>query len=59
MIILVHVVVKKVFEALGEHDICPNCNREGDPFQFKNPDRRGGANKMGLNEAKETFDQGK
>lgn len=41
-----------VFEALGEYDICPNCNWEDDPSQSKNPDRGGGANKMSLNEAK-------
>ncbi|WP_232353048.1 CPCC family cysteine-rich protein [Hafnia alvei] len=41
-----------VFEALGEYDICPNCNWEDDPSQSKNPDRGGGANKMSLNKAK-------
>ncbi|WP_410175516.1 CPCC family cysteine-rich protein [Rahnella perminowiae] len=43
MIILAHVVVKK-YSKPGEHDICPSCNWEDDPFHSKNPDRRGGAN---------------
>lgn len=48
-----------MFESLGEHDICPNCNWEDDPFQYKNPDRKGGANRMSLNEAREAYQQGK
>ena len=49
----------RVFEELGEYDICPVCNWEDDPFQSKNPDRGGGANEMSLNEAREAFRQGK
>ncbi|WP_370468715.1 CPCC family cysteine-rich protein [Citrobacter sp. RHBSTW-00986] len=48
-----------VFESVGEHDICPNCNWEDDPFQSRNPDRKGGANKMSLNEAKDAYRKGK
>lgn len=48
-----------VFEALGEYDICPNCNWEDDPSQSKNPDRGGGANKMSLNEAKKAYKDGR
>lgn len=48
-----------MFETLGEHDICTNCNWEDDPFQSRNPDRKGGANKMSLNEAREAYQQGK
>lgn len=47
-----------VFEALGEYDICPNCNWEDDPVQSKKPDLAGGANKMSLNEAREAYRQG-
>lgn len=47
------------FDSLGEHDICPHCNWEDDPFQSGNPDRKGGANKMSLNEAKDACRQGK
>ncbi|MGP9078378.1 CPCC family cysteine-rich protein [Yersinia pseudotuberculosis] len=50
---------EKVFEALGEHDICPNCDWEDDPIQSKEPDYVGGANKMSLNEAKEAYKQGR
>ncbi|MFO6299149.1 CPCC family cysteine-rich protein [Rahnella selenatireducens] len=50
---------EKVFETLGEHDICPNCNWEDDPFQSRNPNRGGGANKMSLSEAREAFKQGR
>lgn len=49
---------KLVFESLGEHDICPNCNWEDDPFQYRNPDRKGGANIMSLEEARKAYTDG-
>lgn len=38
-------------------DICENCGWESDPFQEENPDYKGGANQMSLNEAKEAYKQ--
>ena len=38
----------------GEHnyDVCEICFWEDDPVQFSDPDYRGGANEMSLNEAR-------
>lgn len=38
-------------------DICDNCGWESDPIQEENPDYKGGANQMSLNEAKEAYKQ--
>ncbi len=40
------------------YDVCDNCWWEDDPYQFENPDYKGGANKLSLNEAKEKFNAG-
>jgi nitroreductase len=39
-----------------EYEICTNCGWEDDPVQFKDKTFRGGANKMSLEEAKETYE---
>lgn len=39
----------------GSYDICPVCFWEDDPVQLRDPDYRGGANKVSLNEARENF----
>ncbi|MBQ8590766.1 MAG: hydrolase [Firmicutes bacterium] len=39
----------------GTYQICPVCGWEDDKFQFKNPDERGGANCLSLNESKEVY----
>lgn len=43
----------------SEYEICPNCGWENDNVQAKDPDYRGGANKMSLNEAKKAYAEGK
>lgn len=35
-----------------QNDVCDTCYWEDDPVQFYDPDYRGGANKMSLNEAR-------
>lgn len=42
-------------ETGGTYEICPVCFWEDDLVQFNDHDYRGGANKMSLNEARETF----
>ena len=39
----------------GTFLICRVCFWEDDPVQYKNPSYRGGANKMSLTEAQESF----
>ncbi len=39
--------------------ICNNCGWESDPIQEDNPDYKGGANKMSLNEARKAFKEGR
>lgn len=39
------------FSKTKSFDICPICGWEDDCLQRKNPDFKGGANKMSLNEA--------
>ena len=39
----------------GSFFVCPVCLWEDDDIQYDNPDLRGGANKMSLNEAKSNF----
>lgn len=38
-----------------EFDVCEVCGWEDDPVQFDDPDYRGGANSMSLNEARAAF----
>lgn len=40
-------------------DICPICGWEDDDLQLKNPDYKGGANDMSLNEYRENWIAGK
>ena len=42
-------------EPPGTFDICPVCRWEDDNVQFRDPDYRGGANVMSLNEARRNF----
>lgn len=42
-------------EPPGTYAICPVCYWEDDGLQFDNPMRRGGANKVSLEEARENF----
>ena len=44
---------------VDEYDICEECLWENDFQQLKNPDLRGGANEMSLNEAREAYRNGK
>lgn len=37
------------------YDICDVCYWEDDPVQFADPDYRGGANRMSLNEARKAY----
>ena len=39
-------------------DICENCGWQDDAVQNDNPDYKGGANQMSLNEAKEAYKKG-
>lgn len=42
-----------------EYEICDVCYWQNDPVQFRNPDYKGGANVMSLNEARKAYKQGK
>lgn len=46
------------FEGYDCMDICNFCDWCDDAFQENNPDYKGGANKMSLNEAKEAYKNG-
>ena len=46
---------KYEFEAHNCFDVCEICNWEDDAVQENNPDYKGGANKMSLNEAKSAY----
>lgn len=39
----------------GSYDLCPVCDWEDDGVQYDDPDYRGGANEMSLNQARERF----
>jgi len=39
----------------GTFEICENCYWEDDIIQFKDPNYRGGANDMSLNEARQRY----
>ena len=44
---------------LEEYEICEFCKWENDFQQLEHPDRKGCANRMSLNEAKEAYKAGK
>ena len=44
---------------VGLYDICEVCGWQDDLVQNKNPDYKGGANEMSLNEAKQAYKEGK
>ena len=50
---------KGMVTAGHEFDICAICSWEDDDLQFENPDYRGGANSMSLNEARKAYKEGK
>lgn len=37
------------------YEICLNCSWEDDPVQFEDPDFKGGANILSLNESRKVF----
>lgn len=41
----------------GNYDVCPVCFWEDDPIQRDEPDFRGGANRVSLNEARENYQE--
>ncbi len=43
---------------VGFYAFCDVCGWQDDSVQNKNPDYRGGANQMSLNEAKEAYKKG-
>jgi hypothetical protein len=43
-------------DAGHQNDVCDVCYWEDDPVQFRDPDYRGGANKLSLNEARKEYD---
>ena len=44
-------------KVLGYYEIC-DCGWQNDPIQTNDPDYKGGANEMSLNEAKKVYDAG-
>ena len=44
-----------ISKPVGEYDICSVCYWEDDPFQSKDPNLEGFANRVSLNQAKENF----
>ena len=50
---------KHEFEEENEYEICPICGWEDDLVQRSDPDYRGGANQMSVNEAREAYRNGK
>lgn len=53
--ILCPVCNRYTFAYEDDYDICPICGWENDSIQNMNPDFKGGANPMSLNEAKAEF----
>ena len=49
---------KHYFNEAGAYEICPVCGWEDDPLQRKEPDFKGGANSMSLNEAYAAYREG-
>ena len=50
---------KYTFEQWGDYDVCEVCYWENDPIQYQDPDYRGGANRMSLNEARTAYREGR
>ena len=44
-----------ISKPVGEYDICSVCYWEDDPFQSKDPNLEGFANRVSLNQAKENY----
>lgn len=42
-------------EDVEKFDVCETCDWQNDPMQNENPDYKGGANKLSLNEAKKLY----
>ena len=49
---------KYLFETWNDMDICDVCDWCNDGVQERDPDYRGGANRMSLNEAREAYRKG-
>lgn len=49
---------KYFFEGYNDMDICDVCDWCNDAVQEKDPDYKGGANRMSLNEAREAYKKG-
>lgn len=47
------------FKEVNAFEICPICNWEDDPSQRKDPNLKGGANKLSLKEAIEVYENEK
>ena len=43
------------FKKIGDYEICPKCGWENDRLQYKDPDLKGGANSLSLNEARQKY----
>lgn len=50
---------KYEFGDYADYDICDICDWCNDALQNKEPDYRGGANKMSLNEARQAYKEGR
>lgn len=50
---------KYAFEHWNDMDFCDLCGWCNDAIQNENPDYRGGANSMSLNEARKAYKEGK
>lgn len=46
------------FEVEDDFDICPVCGWENESLQYQNPDYKGGANGVSLNEARKMWANG-
>lgn len=54
---------KRACPVCGKHelllfDVCDECGWENSPIQYEDPDLKGGANHMSLNEAKAAYAAG-
>ena len=47
------------FDEVGKYEICSVCGWEDDPLQRRDPDLKGGANTLSLNEARHNYLTGK
>ena len=55
--LLCPVCKKHYFKKANDYEICPICNWENDLVQRKDPDFKGGANKLSLNEAIKEYNE--